>query len=139
MNYYLVVAGCLSGMAAIIHIGCIVFGAPWYRFFGAGEHMARMAEQGLLQPTIITLFITAVLLCWSLYALSTAGILMSLPFKRLVLIAITSIYFMRGLVGFYFVTHPLGRSPEFWIWSSVICLIIGMVHLIGLKQQWSVL
>jgi hypothetical protein len=134
-----VVAGFLSGIAAVIHVGCIVFGAPWYRFFGAGENMARMAEQGILKPTIITLFIVVMLSIWSLYALSAAGMLISLPFKRLVLIVITTVYLMRGLVGFYFVTQPLGRSPEFWVWSSVICLIIGIMHLIGLKQQWFIL
>ena len=29
-----------------VHVGCIVFGAPWYRFFGAGEKMAQMADAG---------------------------------------------------------------------------------------------
>lgn len=137
MNYYLVVAGSLSGIAALVHIGCIVFGASWYRFFGAGEQMAVMAEQGMIKPTIITLFIVVVLSLWSLYAFSAAGMIGRLPFMRLALIVITAIYLIRGLAGFYFVSSPLGRSPEFWVWSSVICLSIGLVHVIGLKQQWS--
>jgi hypothetical protein len=53
-----------------------------------------------------------------------------------VLTLITSIYLVRGLAGFYFVSNPLGKSPEFWVWSSVICLSISIVHLLGLKQQW---
>tara|TARA_R110002111_G_scaffold58674_1_gene99138 strand:+ start:31 stop:450 length:420 start_codon:yes stop_codon:yes gene_type:complete len=137
VNYYLVVAGSLSGIAALVHIGCIVFGASWYRFFGAGEQMAVMAEQGMIKPTIITLFIVVVLSLWSLYAFSAAGMIGRLPFMRLALIVITAIYLIRGLAGFYFVSSPLGRSPEFWVWSSVICLSIGLVHVIGLKQQWS--
>jgi len=137
VNYYLVVAGCLSGVAALIHLGCIVFGASWYRFFGAGEQMAVMAEQGMIKPTIITLFIVVVLSLWSLYAFSAAGMIGRLPFMRLALIVITAIYLIRGLAGFYFVSSPLGRSPEFWVWSSVICLSIGLVHVIGLKQQWN--
>ena len=28
-------------------------------------------------------------------------------------------------------------SPEFWVWSSLICLCFGIIHLIGLKQQWA--
>ncbi|WP_353615513.1 hypothetical protein [Colwellia sp. PAMC 21821] len=44
MNVMLVIAGFLSALAAAIHLGCIFFGASWYRFFGAGEHMAIMAE-----------------------------------------------------------------------------------------------
>jgi hypothetical protein len=136
VNYYLVVAGSLSGIAALVHIGCIIFGASWYRFFGAGEQMAVMAEQGMIKPTIITLFIVVVLSLWSLYAFAAAGMIGRLPFMRLALIVITAIYLIRGLAGFYFVSSPLGRSPEFWVWSSVICLCIGLLHLIGLKQQW---
>ena len=138
MNYYLVAAGCLSALAALMHVGCIVFGASWYRFFGAGEQMASMAEQGLLKPTIITSFIVVVVLSiWALYAFSAAGLVMRLPVIRIALIVITMMYIVRGVAGFYFVANPMGRSPEFWIWSSVICVSIGMLHLIGLKQQWS--
>ena len=139
MNYYLIGAACLSAVAALMHVGCIIFGAPWYRFFGAGEQMAVMAEQGLIKPSIITSFIVVVLAIWSLYAFSAAGVIGRLPFIRVALIVISGIYMMRGLAGFYFVSHPIGRSPEFWVWSSVICLCIGLLHLIGLKQQWTVL
>ena len=137
MNYCLIVAGCLSAVAALMHIGCIVFGAPWYRFFGAGEQMAVMAEQGMMKPTTITSFIVVVLSIWSLYAFSAAGTIGRLPFTRLALIVISVLYLVRGLVGFYFVSNPIGRSPTFWVCSSVICLCIGFVHLIGLKQQWA--
>ena len=137
MNYYLVVAGCLSAVAALMHIGCIAFGAPWYRFFGAGEQMAVMAEQGMIKPTIITSFIVVVLSIWSLYAFSAAGVIGRLPFIRFALTVITTIYLVRGIAGIYFVSNPIGRSPEFWIWSSVICLSIGLLHMIGLKQQWT--
>jgi hypothetical protein len=36
----------LSAAAALLHIAVIVGGAEWYRFFGAGEGMARLAERG---------------------------------------------------------------------------------------------
>lgn len=137
MNYYLVAAGGLSAVAALMHVGCIVFGAPWYRFFGAGEQMAIMAEQGLIKPTIITSLIVIVLSIWSLYAFSAAGLIGRLPLIRLALTVISMIYLIRGIAGFYFVSNPIGRSPEFWVWSSVICLSIGMLHLIGLQQQWN--
>ncbi len=45
MNIALVNAGFLSAIAAILHMGCILFGALWYRFFGPGEQMAVLAEQ----------------------------------------------------------------------------------------------
>ncbi|WP_328590752.1 hypothetical protein [Cognaticolwellia mytili] len=35
----------MSLLAAIMHLGCIYFGASWYRYLGASEQMAMMAEQ----------------------------------------------------------------------------------------------
>jgi len=137
MNVFLIIAGVLNVVAAILHIGCIYFGAPWYRFFGAGEQMAVLAERGSIQPTLITSGIVLVLSIWSLYAFSAAGVIARLPLLRLALILITSIYLLRGVAGFFFVSFPMGRSPEFWVWSSLICLSFGIVHLIGLKQQWA--
>ncbi|MEH6597313.1 MAG: hypothetical protein V7736_17400 [Colwellia polaris] len=139
MNVMLIVAGTMSLIAAALHLGCIYFGASWYRLFGAGEHMALMAEQGSIKPTLITLSITLVLMTWSLYAFSAAGAIIKLPFIRVILMLITAIYIFRGVAGYFFMNTPLGRTPEFWIWSLSICLIIGLVHLIGLKQARSTL
>jgi len=137
MNALLIVGAALSAIAAILHIGCIYYGAPWYRLFGAGEKMAMLAEQGSIQPTFITTAITLVLASWSVYALSGAGVIIKLPLLKWILAAITFIYLLRGIAGFFFITNPLGRSPEFWIWSSIICLSFGIIHLIGLKQIWA--
>jgi hypothetical protein len=101
--------------------------------------MAIMAEQGSLKPTIVTSGITLILFIWSLYAFSAAGMLTRLPFTRTILVVISTIYLLRGIGGFFLIYMPLGRSPEFWFWSSSICLVIGSVHVLGLKQQWSVL
>ena len=136
MNSFLLTGAILSAIVAVLHIGCIIFGAPWYRFFGAGEKMAMLADKGSWQPTIITSVIVIVLFTWSLYALSAAGVIAKLPLLRWVLCAITTIYLIRGILGFFLITNPLGRSAEFWLFSSVICLSFGIVHLIGLKQVW---
>lgn len=137
MNVYLIIAGTMSAVVAILHLGCIYFGAPWYRFFGAGEQMAILAERNSMQPTLITSVIVIVLSIWSLYAFSAAGVIFRLPFARFTLILITLIYLLRGIAGFFFISSPMGRTPEFWMWSSVICLVFGIVHFVGLQQQWS--
>ena len=137
MNIFLLVGAILSAIAAILHLGCIYFGAPWYRFFGAGEQMAILAERGSIQPTLITSAIVLVLATWSIYALSGAGIIVKLPLLKWALSAITFIYLLRGIAGFFLINNPLGRSPEFWLWSSIICLSFGIIHLIGLKQIWA--
>lgn len=137
MNFFLIVAGTLSAIAAILHLGCIYFGSSWYRFFGAGEQIALLSEQGSIQPTLITSGIVLVLSIWSMYAFSAAGVIFKLPLIRLALILITLIYLARGIAGFFLISSPMGRAPEFWVWSSIICLFFGIVHLIGLKQQWA--
>ena len=43
INPYLIAGGTLSAIAALFHLGCIVFGASWFRYLGAGERMAQMA------------------------------------------------------------------------------------------------
>jgi len=139
MNAMLIIAGLLSSVAAILHLGCIYFGASWYRFLGAGEQMAIMAEQGRIQATITTLSITFVLAVWALYAFSAAGAISQLPFARIILVIISAIYLLRGIAGFFLVSNPLGRTADFWLWSSSICLIVALVHIIGLKQVWTLL
>jgi len=134
MNIYLIISGTLSAIAALLHLACIYFGAPWYRLFGAGEQMALMAEQGSSYPTVITLFIFSVLSLWSAYAFSAAGLIMRLPFIRLVMLLITLVYLIRGVAGFILVNNPMGRTPEFWLWSSGICLFIGIFHALGLQR-----
>ena len=136
MNFFLIAAGMLSAVVAILHLGCIYFGSSWYRVFGAGEQMALLAEQGSIKPTLITIGIFLVLSICSLYAFSAAGVMFKLPLIRVVLVSITVIYLVRGIAGFFLITNPIGRSPEFWVWSSIICLSFGIVHLVGLKQQW---
>jgi hypothetical protein len=137
MNIYLVIAAILSAVAALLHVGCIIFGASWYRFFGAGEEMAALAEQGSIAPTIITSFIALILSVWSAYALSGAGIIRKLPLIRTALILITSIYLLRGIGGLFFISNPGSNTPEFMFWSSSICIVYGLFYLIGLKQKWS--
>ena len=136
VNYYLVAGGTLSAIAALAHLGCIVFGASWYRFFGAGEKMVQLVEAGSSRPTRVTLLVAAVLLGWSAYALSGAGVIPRLPFLRLILCAITAVYLLRGLLFFLLIPYFPGNSMSFWLWSAAICLGIGLLHLFGLRQAW---
>ncbi|MDO6762245.1 hypothetical protein [Agarivorans sp. 1_MG-2023] len=136
MNTFFVAAGTLSAIAALMHVGCIVFGASWYRFFGAGEKMALLAEQKSIKPALITSAIVAILSVWALYAFSAATLSFALPYPRIVLVLITLVYLVRGLAGLLLIKKPMGNTPKFWLWSSVICLLIGLIHLVGLSQQW---
>jgi hypothetical protein len=138
-NLFLVTGAALSAIAAVLHLGCIFFGASWYRFFGAGERMAQLASEGSRYPTFVTLVIAAALAAWSFYALSGAGVFPRLPFLRLSLCLITGIFLLRGIVVFPLaaMSLSLGRSMSFWWWSSAICLTIGVVYFIGVRQAWA--
>lgn len=135
-NGFLIIGAALSGTAALLHLACIALGAPWYRLMGAGERMAQMAIAGHWYPTVVTLVIAVMLGVWALYALSGAGVITRLPLLRVALCAITAAYLLRA-VGFV----PLMRyfpdnSMTFWLVSSGICLMIGLVHALGLWQAW---
>lgn len=136
-NKFLIVGAALSALAALLHLGCIAFGAPWYRFLGAGEQMAQMDLAGHWYPTVATLVITAILLVWSLYALSGAGVVRKLPLTRLALCAITGVYLLRGVASIPLMAYFPDNSEAFWFWSSAICLSFGVVHLVGLRQVWA--
>jgi hypothetical protein len=132
----LALGGTLSAVAALAHLACIAIGAPAYRIMGAGEHMARAAERGSLEPTLVTLAITVVLALWALLAFSGAGLLPKVPLLRWALLAITAVYLARALA--FPLLRPLfsGNSSTFWLVSSGLCLLLGAVHLYGLWRSW---
>lgn len=139
MNYF-VVAGSCSLFAALMHVAIIFGGASWYRFFGAGEQMARWAEAGLFKPTLITLVIVVMLFTWSWIAFAAANLVAKLPFNTILLFAITAIYLGRGLIGFWPVLNGfeyfMDNSKAFWLWSSLICTGIGVLHALGLYHYF---
>jgi hypothetical protein len=135
-NLPLTIGAALSAIAALLHV-CIVFGGPaWYRFFGAGERMASGAAAGHLYPPVVTLLIACVLGTWAAYALSGAGVLQPLPLRVLALPVITAVYLLRGLAALALFVFARRRLTAFWVWSSLICLGFGVVHLVGLVQVW---
>lgn len=135
----LIAAGALDAIAAAAHVTVIFGGPAWYRFFGAGERMARMAERGDLYPTIVTLVIVAVLSSWVAFAWSGAGMLPRLPLLRTALLAICAVYLVRGVLPFaIFAVRPALTTP-FWLWSSAIVFGYAIVHIAGVVLSWPTL
>jgi hypothetical protein len=99
--------------------------------------MARAAAAGKIQPTLITLAIASVLLVWALYAFSGAGIAPRLPFTQVALLLISAVFLARA------VAFPLLRPvfPEnstlFWLVSSGICLVLGVLYAVGVAALWA--
>lgn len=138
-NYWLLAGGILSALAALLHLCVIIGGGAWYRFFGAGEDMARMAEQGSVIPGLVTLAIAVLLAIWALYAFSAMGWLRALPLTRTALVMITSIYLLRGLSLFPLLLLKPQLVDAFTLWSSLIVLLYGLTYALGTWQAWPML
>lgn len=138
-NPFLIAGGVLSGAASLLHLAVIAGGPSWYRFFGAGEGMARMAERGSLTPTLVTLGIATVLAVWAAYAFAGAGLIPRLPLMRTALVLISAVYLLRGLVLIpALVLNPGGVTP-FVLWSSLIVLVYGVCYVVGTWVAWPAL
>ena len=136
-NPWLIAGGWLSLIAASLHLAVIVGGPDWYRFFGAGEAMARADERGSWMPALVTLAIAAMLAIWAAYAFAAAGTIRRLPLMRTALVLISAIYLARGL--FVLDTSAFGRpdlSPGFMLWSSLIVLVYGLTYAVGTWRAW---
>ena len=132
----LLVGAALSLVAAILHFACIFWGTNGFRFLGAGEPIVSMSAAGHWYPPFIAFVIGTVLTAWAFYALSGAGVISPLPFLRVVLVGITTVYLLRAVA--FPLLKPVfpGNSTTFWLVTSGISLLIGLAHLAGLIQVW---
>lgn len=132
----LVIGGILSLLASILHVGVIIGGPDWYRFFGAGEDMANMAEKGLFYPALITVGIASILAIWSWFAFAGAGLLWKPPLLRTGLVVISAVYLARGLILLPMILFVPEKVNSFAIWSSLIVLIYGLFYAAGTWKAW---
>ncbi|WP_049622346.1 hypothetical protein [Frateuria defendens] len=132
----LAVAGSLSLLASALHVAVLFGGPAWYRRFGAGERIARLAEAGHWYPVVVTSFVALMLLVWAGYAFSGASLLPRFPLLKPALCAIAGVYLLRGLVIVPMVLFAFDRVTGFWVWSSLVCLIYAAAYGLGLIQAW---
>jgi len=138
-NRWLLAGGLLSAAAALLHVAVIIGGPDWYRFFGAGEAMARAAERGSWRPAAITAGIATILAIWSAYAFSGAGLIPRLPLIRTGLVTISAIYLARGLILFPTLALKPQLIDAFTVWSSLIVLVYGAAYAVGTWRAWAYL
>lgn len=135
---WLLYGGVLTGVASLLHVAIIAGGPEWYRFFGAGEAMARGAARGSPYPAVVTAGIAAILFVWMLYALSGAGVIRRLPFLRPVLVLVAAVYLGRGALGIPAVlladdpyAKELAGRMTFMVVTSAICIGLGLCYAAG--------
>jgi len=134
VNFPLIIAGIFSLFAGLLHLLIIYKGTVWYEFFHAGERIVALSKQGSLIPSFVTSFIAVVLIIWAAYAFSGAQLIGKLPLLKPILIIITCIYLIRGLAIIPLYLFYPERYDPFMLWSSVVCLIIGLFYFIGMYK-----
>jgi len=134
------VAGIWSSVFALLHVAVVAAGPFGYRLVGAGEEMARLAEQGSWRPAVLTASLAAVFALAAAYAFSAARLLPRLPFLKLGLLAIGVIYTIRGL----FLAPQIGVLTRFpgqmnarQLLFSLAALVVGLIYLIGTRLSWN--
>ncbi len=132
------IAGWLTIIASLAHVAIIFGGADWYRFFGAGEEMAIMAENGSIYPALLTSFIALMLAVWATFAFSGAGVIRSLPFTNIVLTIVAVIFLARGVFGVPLVLlvddpylSELSDKMMFMVITSIFCTVLGTLYAYG--------
>lgn len=135
-NSWLISAGFLSAVASLLHVATIIGGPDWYRFFGAGEGLARAAERGSSMPGLVTAAIAAILAVWAMYAFSAAGLVRRLPLLRTALVLITGVYLLRALALIPLLALKPQLVDTFEIVSSLIVLCYGVTYAVGTWLAW---
>lgn len=133
----------ITGAASLLHLAIIYGGPGWYRFFGAGERMARLSARGSAYPALITAAIALILGLWALYGLSGAGVIRRLPLLRPALALIACVYLARGVLGVPLVLLAGGPYADelkgrmtFMVVSSLVCILLGLCYASGAARVW---
>jgi len=82
-------------------------------FFGAGEQMAKLAEQGSNKSTVITSGIVSMLIIWSVYTFSANGLITKFATFKNRFNLEHLIYKARRVAGLLFINSPIDRSSKF--------------------------
>ena len=121
-------AAALTLCMALLHYLCILWGADGFRFMGAGEAIAKMAENGHWYPTFISTAVGTALLIPTCYALAAARGKPRLPWHRQTMLATSIVFLLRGLA--FPLLKPMfpENSDTFWWITSAICLLLGSLY-----------
>ena len=133
-NNALPLAGAMCMLVALLHAIIAIKGGVWYIYFGAGEQMAILSEQGSWIPRFVTLSIAVFFMALSFYALSGADWMRPYRYVKQVLLIAGIVFSLRGLmllpmfVLTFFPEHHLYFRD---IIFSLVALLIGVLYLIG--------
>ncbi len=132
----LTIAAVVTVLAALAHFACIAIGPAAYRVMGAGDHAVRAVERGESGPHVAAFSVGLVLLVVAAFALSGAGVLPPFPLLRWVLAAVSLVLLARAMLFPLLRPRFPGNSARFWLVSSLACLVLGTLYLVGVLSIW---
>ena len=136
-----IIAGLMNTIAGLIHVWCIAGGnGARYRVLGAGERLARMADDGKMYPHIITAGIAGALLFFGWLAFGEAGLVpafhigsgIGVDLGRRILWILTAVYFLRGVGPLLAALFAKEFRRRFWLFTSLLVLSFAIVHFLAL-------
>lgn len=134
-SHALLLAAVLCIVAAALHFACLIWGAAGYRLLGAGDKVAAALAAGDRRPHLSAIVVGCILLVWAIYAMAGAGWLPVMPLMRPVLFLISGVLLARALL--FPLLRPMfpGNSMQFWLISSGVIGVLGLLFLIGAYQM----
>lgn len=134
-RFFLLTGGIGCMLISMLHIAIAVKGGAWYRFFGAGETIASLAENGSMVPAIITILLAIGFFLLGFYAFA-AHMQLRLPLHRRVLLTAGIVFTLRG-----FIIVPLIMAKNHFFITrfdifSLVALLIGILYLTGTLLNW---
>ncbi len=136
---FLTVAGAASAVLAVLHLAVIVAGPPGYRYFGAPDEFAKLAESGSTAPAVLTGAFALIFAAWSIYAFGGARRIPRPPLVRLGLVLIAGVYILRGLSAIpeaLLLLRTPDAFPARFLVFSLISLLVGILYALGARQAW---
>lgn len=135
----LTVSGAASAALAVLHLAVIVAGPPGYRYFGAPEEFATLAESGSTAPAVLTATFAAIFAVWAIYGFGGASLIRRPLLVRLGLVLIAGVYLLRGLSivpeALLLLRAPDAFPPRFLVFS-LMSLVIGLCYALGTRHAW---
>ncbi|MCC2604350.1 hypothetical protein [Planctobacterium marinum] len=103
----LLVVAIVAAGTAIAHMSCIYLGPQCFEAQYAPMEIVESARQGTLLAPLGTIFVSALFLAVTAYALSAAGFIRVLPLLKAAIITISSLCVIRGILPIQLkIRHP---------------------------------
>ena len=125
-------AGVISLVGVVIHIGAIFGGVAWYLYFGAPHDIVESARQGTWLAPLGASVIAGLMALCAAYAFSAIGVIPRLPLLRTGLAVMATICLLRALVLWpLMIGHPALRNT-FEVVAAIVWGVAGVGFAMGL-------